>query len=265
MAWLSEQEPWKRSGGCDHVFPGQHPNALFNVRASLHKSIILLSDFSKYTQREASLAKDVVLPYVHRLEPFDEAQAMPGEEDERRTLLFFMGARHRKEGGTVRDKLFQILESEPGVFLGEGRQNKAGIAAAQEGMRTSQFCLHPAGDTASGGRIFDAIVSICVPVVVSDFIELPFEDILDYSTFSIFVSTNQAVVPGYLVNLLRSVSQEKLEAMQEQLRRVRPYFLYEHPACAIDMIWRKIATKVPFVQEMVHRDRRLAYIESKIS
>lgn len=48
------------------------------------------------------------------------------------------------------------------------------------GMRTSKFCLHPAGDTPSACRMFDAIVNLCVPVVVSDSIELPFEDVLDY-------------------------------------------------------------------------------------
>lgn len=42
------------------------------------------------------------------------------------------------------------------------------------------FCLSPAGDTPSSARLFDAIVSGCIPVVVSDELELPFEGILDY-------------------------------------------------------------------------------------
>lgn len=44
----------------------------------------------------------------------------------------------------------------------------------------SIFCLNPAGDTPSSARLFDAIVSGCIPVIISDELELPFEGILDY-------------------------------------------------------------------------------------
>lgn len=44
----------------------------------------------------------------------------------------------------------------------------------------SLFCLCPAGDTPSSARLFDAIVSGCIPVIVSDELEFPFEGILDY-------------------------------------------------------------------------------------
>ena len=44
----------------------------------------------------------------------------------------------------------------------------------------SIFCLSPAGDTPSSARLFDAIVSGCIPVIVSDELELPFEGIIDY-------------------------------------------------------------------------------------
>lgn len=44
----------------------------------------------------------------------------------------------------------------------------------------SLFCLSPAGDTPSSARLFDAIVSGCIPVIISDELELPFEGILDY-------------------------------------------------------------------------------------
>lgn len=40
--------------------------------------------------------------------------------------------------------------------------------------------MSPAGDTPSSARLFDAIVSGCIPVIISDELELPFEGILDY-------------------------------------------------------------------------------------
>ena len=62
-----------------------------------------------------------------------------------------------------------------------------GIEQATQGMRSSKFCLNIAGDTPSSNRLFDYIVSHCVPVIISDEIELPFEDVLDYSKFSVIV------------------------------------------------------------------------------
>lgn len=48
------------------------------------------------------------------------------------------------------------------------------------------FCLSPAGDTPSSARLFDAIVSGCIPVVVSDELELPFEGLLNYQQVLLF-------------------------------------------------------------------------------
>ena len=57
---------------------------------------------------------------------------------------------------------------------------------ASEGMAVSKFCLHIRGDTGSSCRLFDAIARLCVPVIVSDFADLPFEDELRYTHFALF-------------------------------------------------------------------------------
>ena len=53
-------------------------------------------------------------------------------------------------------------------------------------MHNSRFCLHLSGNTGSSCRLFDAIASLCFPVIVSDNTDLPFEDILHYKTFALF-------------------------------------------------------------------------------
>lgn len=83
-------------------------------------------------------------------------------------------------GGKIRSKLGAELNGAEGVVIEEGSIGEAGKEAAKTGMRRSIFCLNPAGDTPSSARLFDAIVSGCIPVIVSDELELPFEGILDY-------------------------------------------------------------------------------------
>jgi len=130
------------------------------------------------------------------------------------------------QGGKVRDALFQILENEEDVTIKHGAQSRESRRAATHGMHSSKFCLHPAGDTPSACRLFDALVSLCVPVIVSDYIELPFEDVIDYSTISIFVGTSKAVQPGYLTSMLRRVSSERILEYQREIKKVSTIHLY---------------------------------------
>lgn len=128
--------------------------------------------------------------------------------------------------------LFQVLENEEDVVIKHGAQSRESRRMATQGMHSSKFCLHPAGDTPSACRLFDAIVSLCVPVIVSDHIELPFEDVLDYRKFAIFVDSNTAIKPGYLVKMLRRVNSKKILEYQKELKAVRTFFYYMFSASA---------------------------------
>lgn len=88
-------------------------------------------------------------------------------------------------------------------------------------MASSKFCQNIAGDAPSSNRLFDAIVTHCVPVIICDDIELPFEDVLDYAEFCIFVRTSNAVKKGYLLHLLiRRIKQDKWTKMWERLKEI---------------------------------------------
>lgn len=131
---------------------------------------------------------------------------------------------------------------------------------SSQGMRSSKFCLNPAGDTPSSNRLFDAIVSHCVPVIVSDRIELPFEDELDYNNFSIFFSIEEALKPDYMVQQLRKIKKEKWLEMWKRLKEITHHYEYQYPPKkddAVNMIWREVRHKVPFERLAVNRARRL--------
>lgn len=113
-----------------------------------------------------------------------------------------------------------MLENEEDVVIKHGTQSRENRRAASQGMHASKFCLNPAGDTPSACRLFDAIVSLCVPVIVSDSIELPFEDVIDYRKIAIFVETNASVKPRYLVKMLRAIPNERILEYQDNLRKV---------------------------------------------
>ncbi|KAG6383172.1 hypothetical protein SASPL_157084 [Salvia splendens] len=70
MDWLEEQIYWKRNNGWDHVFICQDPNALYKVIDRVKNGVLLVSDFGRLARNQASLVKDVILPYSHRINTF---------------------------------------------------------------------------------------------------------------------------------------------------------------------------------------------------
>ncbi|KAL2893675.1 putative arabinosyltransferase ARAD1 [Bienertia sinuspersici] len=210
---------------------------------------------------QVSLLKDVIIPYTHLLPVLRLSEDQP-----RHTLLYFKGAKHRNRGGVIRAKLWDLLVNEPGVVMEEGFPNATGKEQSIKGMRTSEFCLHPAGDTPTSCRLFDAIQSLCIPVIVSDHIELPFEGMIDYSDYSVIVSVNDALQPKWLVSHLRSISKNQRAKFRKNMARFQPMFVYDngHPGGigpipqngAVNQIWKKVYQKVPLIKEAIVRDRR---------
>ncbi|XP_010478862.1 PREDICTED: probable arabinosyltransferase ARAD2 isoform X2 [Camelina sativa] len=236
LDFVKNTEAWKRSNGRDHVFVLTDPVAMWHVREEIALSILLVVDFGGWFRQDSkssngtslperiehtqvSVIKDVIVPYTHLLPRLDLSQNL-----RRHSLLYFKGAKHRHRGGLIREKLWDLLVDEQGVVMEEGFPNATGREQSIRGMRNSEFCLHPAGDTPTSCRLFDAIQSLCIPVIVSDTIELPFEGMIDYSEFSVFVSANG----------------------------IGPI----EPDGAVNHIWKKVQQKMPMVKEAVMRERR---------
>ncbi|KAL5537793.1 hypothetical protein UlMin_042233 [Ulmus minor] len=256
---LGESEYWKRSGGRDHVFPLTHPNAFRFLRSELNSSIQIVVDFGRYPKTMSNLSKDVVAPYVHVVDSFVNDYP-PDPFESRTTLLFFRGRTFRKDEGIVRVRLAKILAGYDDVHYERSVATGENIKLSTQGMRSSKFCLHPAGDTPSSCRLFDAIVSHCVPVIVSDQIELPFEDELDYNQFSLFFSFKEALEPGYMVDKLRKFPKGKWVEMWTQLKNVSQHFEFQYPPKkedAVNMLWRQVKHKLPGVNLAAHRSQRL--------
>ncbi|GMH29967.1 hypothetical protein Nepgr_031810 [Nepenthes gracilis] len=256
VKFLQVQEEWKRSGGLDHVIMAHHPNSMLEARNQLWPAMFILSDFGRYPPNIANVQKDVIAPYKHVIKSFVNDMST---FDSRPILLYFQGAIYRKDGGIIRQELFYLLKDEKDVHFAFGSIQRDGIKEASQGMHSSKFCLSIAGDTPSSNRLFDAIASHCVPVIISDDIELPFEDVLDYSEFCIFISTSDAINKNYIMNLVRGIRQDDWTRMWKRLKEVEKFFEFQYPSReddAVQMIWQAVARKVPAVKLKLHRCRR---------
>ncbi|XP_042500752.1 probable arabinosyltransferase ARAD1 [Macadamia integrifolia] len=259
LEFLRKSKHWQRSGGRDHVIPMQHPNAFRFLRDQVNASIFIIADFGRYPKSMSYLRKDVVAPYGHVVDSFVDDDP-PDPFESRTTLLFFRGRTVRKAEGIIRAKLAKILLGYDDVHYERSFATGESIKMSSQGMRLSKFCLNPVGDTPSSCRLFDAIVSHCVPVIVSDRIELPYEDELDYNEFSIFFSFQEALKPGYMVQQLRQIPKERWMKMWERLKNISYHYEFQYPPKkedAVNMLWRQVSRKLPGLKLAQHRSRRL--------
>ncbi|KAL9274399.1 putative arabinosyltransferase ARAD1 [Drosera capensis] len=265
LKWVTDQPAWKRSEGRDHVLPVHHPWSFKSVRRYVKNAIWLLPDMDStgnwYKPGQVYLEKDIILPYVPNVD-FCDAKCLLESKSKRTTLLFFRGRLKRNAGGKIRSKLVTLLSGIDGVILEEGSAGEAGKAAAQNGMRKSIFCLSPAGDTPSSARLFDAVVSGCIPVIVSDELEPPFEGIIDYRKMALFVSSSDALQQGWLLSHLGSIAPSQIEEKQYYLEKYSKHFLYSSPAQPLgpeDLAWRMIAGKLVNIKLHIRRSQRLVH------
>ncbi|KAL7115071.1 hypothetical protein ACP275_04G161300 [Erythranthe tilingii] len=262
VEFLEKRREWKRKGGGDHLIVAHHPNSMLFARTKLGSAMFVLADFGRYPTEVANVEKDVIAPYRHMVRTI-AADDSPSFE-ERPTLVYFQGAIYRKDGGEIRQELYYLLKDEEDAHFAFGSVQSNGVRQAGKGMSSSKFCLNIAGDTPSSNRLFDAIATHCVPVIISDEIELPFEDILDYSEFSVFVKSSDAVKKGYLVNLLRSIERDHWTKMWERLKEISGHFEYNYPSKrgdAVDMIWQTVYRKRSPTMLSVHRKNRYSRLQ----
>ncbi|KAG8647927.1 probable arabinosyltransferase ARAD1 isoform X2 [Manihot esculenta] len=263
LKWVTDQPAWKRSGGRDHILPVHHPWSFKSVRRYMKNAIWLLPDMDStgnwYKPGQVFLEKDLILPYVPNVDLCD-ARCLSKSESKRTTLLFFRGRLKRNAGGKIRAKLVSELSGADGVIIEEGTAGDGGKSAAQIGMRKSIFCLNPAGDTPSSARLFDAIVSGCIPVIISDELELPFEGILDYRKIALFVSSSDAMQPGWLLKFLKGIGAAQVREMRQKLGQYSRHFLYSSPAQPLgpeDLVWRMMAGKLVNIKLHTRRSQRV--------
>ena len=92
-------------------------------------------------------------------------------------------------------------------------------------MGNSKFCFVPRGKSGWSLRLFESVFAGCVPVMLSDLWELPFEDWLDTSRFVIKWPTTR--INTELLDYLRSLPDEVVRGYQEAAEEARCWWLHK--------------------------------------
>lgn len=131
-------------------------------------------------------------------------------------LAFFAG---RVQNSGIRQELLKQWQNDTSFSIFSGHPP----FPYEEGFRRSRYCLHVKGYEVNTARVVSAIRYGCVPVLVSNYYDLPFANVLDWSKFSI--SVNQRDV-SLLKHVLASVSEQLYLDLYRNLCTVRKHFIW---------------------------------------
>uniref|UniRef100_A0A453QPA9 Exostosin GT47 domain-containing protein n=1 Tax=Aegilops tauschii subsp. strangulata TaxID=200361 RepID=A0A453QPA9_AEGTS len=224
---LSQMSYFRRSGGRDHifVFPSGAGAHLFRSWATfLNRSIILTPEGDRTDKRGISAFntwKDIIIP---------------GNVDD-------------SMGKVGRLKLVELAKQYPDKLespeLKLSGPDKLGRVDYFKHLRNAKFCLAPRGESSWTLRFYESFFVECVPVLLSDEVELPFQNVIDYTEISIKWPSSK--IGPELFQYLESIPEERIEEMIARGREVRCMWVYAldtEPCSAMTAIMWELQRKV---------------------
>ena len=250
-AYITKTELWKQNKGIDFLVSASHPKSGPNIFDPT-----TINDFIRITflrtdyDFTGNSPKDVIVPYFavpynqEFLQHIRNTSTTSSHSTAQPTIVFLGGdnphggLRHTMEKQLHKHKYSDVLFTTQKVSPLEYR-NK---------LITAEFCLSVRGDTASTSRLFSIISSGCIPVIISDWLHLPYESIIDYNSFSIRFSESIANNVEYLVQYLRNISIEEKRRLKKGVEEAKALLLYEQGDSKISLLNPVTLTLIEMLQ-----------------
>ncbi|XP_031256105.1 probable glycosyltransferase At3g07620 [Pistacia vera] len=204
---------WNASGGADHFYVYCHSvgREAASRNAELHNNAVQVTCSSSYFQKFYVSHKDVALPQV-----WPRSDRVPlNPPHARHRLVYFAG---RIQNSRVRQELIALWGNDTSMDI----FSKSPFPY-EEGFKRSKYCFHVRGYEVNTARVSDAIQYGCIPVILSNYYDLPFGDVLDWSKFSVVINHGEI---AFLKEKLLSISRKMYLIMYHNLCQVRRHFVW---------------------------------------
>ena len=237
---------YNRSHGRDHVwtFTQGFGAQLFGGWRETKSSIFLVHN-GQFTLDEFTPRKDLTIP--PNLNGYNFTPVYELAQDARpakKWLAHFGGTvlsinltdergSHYSKG--VRQHIKAHFTSDPDFRITGTR-----VPTYVQDMMSSVFCLCPEGWHAWNPRPYQAVLLGCIPVLLSEELELAFEEVLDYSKFMIRIKPSDV---KSLKEILTNVSSGEIEEKRREMERVWRLFWYGSKGLAEEAIMEMLAQR----------------------
>lgn len=210
---ISKNYPyWNRTGGADHFYVACHSVG----RSAMEKAIevrlnaIQVVCSSSYFLPGYVAHKDASVPQIWPRK--GKPPSRPPSKREK--LAFYAGAMNSR----VREFLVRVWRNDTEISVHQSRLK----TPYSEALLGSKFCIHAKGFEVNTARIGDALYYGCVPVVLADYYDLPFADIINWNSFSVVMSTMD--IPFLKKILLQEIDSNNYLKLQSNVMEVQKHF-----------------------------------------
>lgn len=226
---------FQRHRGRDHIFTfgsGLSASVFRSWRKEIPESIQLspetwlFNDVVDMKEPCFNTFRDIAVPgYLHRHEILSLSQAAKPLK-ERSRLAVFLGridssrGPHPSQGGPDVRAAIRRLKEKGRIFVAQNLSFPEMHAV----MGSSKFCFVPKGKSAWSLRFFEALFANCIPVVLSDFWELPFESLMDLPAF--VIKWPMESVGDTLMEYLESIPDSTLQEYMDLSKVWRCWYVY---------------------------------------
>lgn len=276
-SWLRLQKSkskasyFERNAGLDHAFAfgasrswckvssasqktpkclGLSHNILFDsnfIKLSVEFTGLRQEHFEKRSMQE-KLSRIMIIPYMH----FDFKSAFDFQFFEtdfplpptgkRENLLYFSGSILPKTA-PFRSIFRDACDKFPKCSFDELRRRSFNVSQQMSGLRQSTFCAILGGDTRASKRLFDAITSLCIPVIFDPLLVMPFMDSVPYHEFVIrapFIRSK--IIVEDVLRKLQDIPEYEIIQRQSSMNVYKSYvsYLSSSRPNAIDMIIKRL-------------------------
>ncbi|KAF2296613.1 hypothetical protein GH714_000577 [Hevea brasiliensis] len=227
---LSQMPYFRRSGGRDHVLSSLGAHLFRSWATYINRSIILTPEGDRTDKRDTSAFntwKDIIIPgnVEDGMTKRGASMVQPLPLSKRKYLANYLG---RAQGKIGRLKLIELAKQYPDKLespeLKFSGPDKLGRMEYFQHLRNAKFCLAPRGESSWTLRFYESFFVECVPVILSDQAELPFQNVIDYTFFSI--KWPSAQIGPELLDYLESIPDEDVEKMIARGRQIRCLWVY---------------------------------------
>ncbi|XP_031484597.1 probable glycosyltransferase At5g03795 isoform X1 [Nymphaea colorata] len=224
---------WNRTRGADHFLVACHDWGPYTTKEHeelCHNTIKALCN-ADLSEGFFVRGKDVSLPETTIRTPKRPLRYLGGRPVSQRSILaFFAGNMH----GRVRPVLLKYWsdKDEDMKIYGPLPNRVSRQMSYVQHMKSSKFCICPMGYEVNSPRIVEAIYNECVPVIIADNFVLPFDDILNWSEFSVVVAEKD--IPK-LKDILMAIPLRRYIALQKNVKQVQKHFLWHSKPVKYDI------------------------------
>ncbi|CAH9079928.1 unnamed protein product [Cuscuta epithymum] len=224
---------WNRTHGSDHFLVACHdwgPYTLKDHEELLKNTIKALCNADR-SEGIFVPGKDVSLPETTIKNPRRPLRNLGGKRVSQRTILaFFAGHVH----GRVRPRLIRYWsDKDEDMKIYAALPNRVSkVMSYPEHMKSSKYCICPMGFEVNSPRIVEAIYYECVPVIIADNLVPPFNDVLNWSAFSVFVAEKD--IPK-LKDILLGIPMKHYLTMQNNVKKLQKHFLWNSRPTRFDL------------------------------